>query len=110
MFVGVNSDLSSLRKINSTFGVSKLMSFDTPKPLQAQLISGLMMRCDKNSILCFGKNISNGDNVEILSRLFTNFIATVDNIEPQQRIWVLLEFMGIKTRIGINADQLQLAK
>ena len=41
---------------------------------------------------------------------FANFIATVDTIDPDQRIWVLMDFMGQKTRMQVTADQLQLAK
>ena len=48
--------------------------------------------------------------VELLTGLFANFIATVDNIDPEQRIWVLMDFMGQKTRLQVSANQLQLSK
>jgi transcriptional antiterminator RfaH len=45
MFVNVNSDLAPWSTINSTVGVSKLVSLEgKPKPLLLQLISGLMLR------------------------------------------------------------------
>jgi transcriptional antiterminator RfaH len=34
----------------------------------------------------------------------------VDTIDPTQRIWVLMDFMGQKTRMQVTTDQLQLAK
>jgi transcriptional antiterminator RfaH len=46
----------------------------------------------------------------MLTGPFANFIATVDTIGPEQRIWVLIDFMGQKTRMQVSADQLQLAK
>ena len=111
MFVSVNSDLAPWSTINSTIGVSKLVSFEgKPKPLPLQLVSGLMLRCDASGALLPPKSLSEGDSVEMLTGPFTNFIATVDTIDPEQRIWVLMDFMGQKTRMQVIADQLQLAK
>ena len=111
MFGGVNSALAPWHAINSTIGVSRLVCFEgKPKPLPVQLISGLMLRCDASGTLLPPKSLSAGDSVEILTGPFANFIATVDTIDPKQRIWVLLDFMGQKTRMQVNADQLQLAK
>ena len=56
------------------------------------------------------KSLNEGDSVEMLTGPFANFIATVDTIGPEQRIWVLMDFMGQKTRMQVSADQLQLAK
>ena len=111
MFVRVNSDLAPWSTINSTIGVSKLVSFEgKPKPLPFQVVSGLMLRCDASGALLPPKSLSEGDSVEMLTGPFTDFIATVDTIDPEQRIWVLMDFMGQKTRMQVIADQLQLAK
>ena len=56
------------------------------------------------------KSLNEGDSVEMLTGPFANFIATVDTIDPEQRIWVLLDFMGQKARMQVTADQLQIAK
>ncbi|MDB9765938.1 transcriptional activator RfaH [Planktomarina temperata] len=111
MFVSVDSELAPWRSINSTIGVSKLVSFEgKPKPLPLQLISGFMLRCDASGTLLPPKTLNEGDSVEMLTGPFANFIATVDAIGPEQRIWVLMDFMGQKTRMQVSADQLQLTK
>ena len=111
MFVRVNSDLAPWRTINSTIGVSRFVSFEGKlKPLPLQLISGLMLRCDASGTLLPPRSLNEGDSVEMLTGPFANFIATVDTIDPEQRIWVLLDFMGQKTRMQVTADQLQIAK
>ena len=111
MFVSVKSELAPWRTINSTIGVSKLVSFEgKPKPLPLQLISGLMLRCDASGSLLPPKSLSEGDSVEMLNGPFASFIAAVETIDAEQRIWVLMDFMGRKTRMQITADQLQLAK
>ena len=111
MCVSVNSDLAPWRSINSTIGVTKLVSFEgKPKPLPLQLISGLMLRCDASGTFLPPKTLNEGDSVEMLTGPFANFIATVDAIDPKQRIYVLMDFMGQKTRMQVTADQLQLSK
>jgi len=110
MFVSVNSELSPWRTINSTVGVSRLVNFDgNPKPLPLQLISGLMQRCDAANTMIPLNRFNEGDSVEMLTGPFANFIAKVDTIDPEQRIWVLMDFMGQKTRMQVTADQLQIA-
>jgi transcriptional antiterminator RfaH len=111
IFVSVNSGQAPLRAINSTIGVSKLVSFEgKPKRLPLQLISGLMRRCDDSGILLPPKSLNEGDSVEMLTGPFANFIATVGKIDPEQRIWLLMDFMGQKTRMQVTADQLRLPK
>ena len=111
MFVSVNSELAPWRAINSTIGVTRLVSFEgKPKPLPLQFISSLMLRCNASGVLLPPKSLKEGDSVEILTGPFASYIATVDTIDPEQRIWVLMEFMGQKTRTQVTADKLQLAK
>ena len=48
-------------------------------------------------IRCFHpKSLNEGNSIEMLTGPFANFIATVDTIDPEQRIWVLMDFMGQK--------------
>jgi len=111
MFVSVNSELAPWRAINSTLGVSKLVSLEgKPTPLPPQLISGLMLRCDASGTLLPPKSVSEGDAVEMLTGPFANFVATVDTIDTEKRIWVLMDFMGQKSRMQVTAEQLRLAK
>lgn len=111
MFVSVNVDMSPWITLNSTIGVSKLVSLDgKPKPVPLQLISGLMLRCDASGLLLPPKSLCEGDRVKILTGPFANFITTVDIIDSNQRIWVLMNFMGQKTRTQLTVDQLQLSK
>ena len=109
MFVMVNPELSPWRAINSTIGVSRLLSIEgKPKPLPIQLISSLMLRCDKEGKILPLRTLTLGDRVELKTGPFANFIATVDTIDPERRIWVLMDFMGRRTRTQVTSAQLQL--
>ena len=110
MFVAFDPKSAPWRKINATIGISKLVSFDgQPKPVPFDLVSGLMQRCDTAGKLLPAKHLAAGDQVELLTGPFANFIATVETIDIQQRIWVLMECMGQRTRMHVRADQLQLS-
>lgn len=110
MFVCVDEYSSHWRKINSTMGVSRLVSFNcTPKAIPLQFISSLMLRCDAEGKLLPAKTLNSGDNVEVLTGPFENFVATVETIDEQQRVWILMEFMGRTTRMHISPGQVQRA-
>ena len=111
MFVGVDSSAAPWRKINGTIGVSRLVSFDgTPKPLPLAVISSLMLRCDTSGTLLPPKILNVGDTVDVLSGAFANFVATVEKVDAQQRVWLLMEFMGQGARVNVTADQVQISK
>ena len=111
MFVSANSEHAPWRTINSTIGVSRLVSFDGKSAaLPQQLVSGLMLRCDTAGKILSPKSLNEGDNVELLTGPFAHFIATIDTIDPEQRVWVLMDVMGQRTRMRVTSDQLQLIK
>jgi transcriptional antiterminator RfaH len=54
--------------------------------------------------------LSAGDPVDVLSGPFANFVATVEKIDAEQRVWLLMDFMGQSTRVHVAADQVQVSK
>ncbi len=110
MFVAFDPQTAPWRKINGTFGVSKLVSFDgQPKPVPLDLISELMRRCDVAGKLLPQQQLVPGDEVELLTGPFANFVAKVETIDSNQRIWVLMECMGQRARINVTAEHLELS-
>ncbi len=109
MFVRFDPASAPWRKINSTYGVAKLISFTgTPTPLPDALITGLMARCDDAGKLRPMSELQSGDEVELLTGPFADFIATVDSIDANRRVWVLMEMMGQTTRLSLDPDQVRL--
>ena len=109
IFVYVDEESGPWYKINSTKGVSRLVSVNcTPKPIPFQLISSLMLRFDTEGKLLPPKTLKSGDNVEVLNGPFENFVAIVETIDEQQRVWILMEFMGRSTKMQISPDQIRL--
>ena len=85
-------DTAPWRKINSTVGVTRLVSFNgRPKALPAD-------------------QFAPGDEVQVISGPFADYIATIEKIDADNCIWLLMEFMGQKTQMAVRLGQMQLTK
>lgn len=108
MFVACDPDQAPWKQINSTFGISRMLSFaEGPKPIPDALISGLLARCDNLGKVIPSKKFEAGQSVEMHSGPFESFIATVEKMASEARVWVLLDFMGKSTRIQVDCQQIQ---
>ena len=96
------------RKINYTYGVSRLLTFNSIlKSIPTTFVDSLMMRYELSGKLLPIKKLEKGDHVKVLKGPFANFIATVEKYEADQRIWILMDLMGRKTKIQTPSDNLQ---
>ena len=110
MFISVMTNNPDWRKVSSTLGVSRIVSFDgKPKAMPERLVSDIMLRCDKYGKLQPLELLESGDKVELLTGPFANYIANVEKLESSTRIWVVMEIMGQKTKIDVSKDNLRLA-
>lgn len=96
------------RRVNSTYGITRLVSFGKePSAVPLDLVSQLMLRCDAQGKLLTPKLLNPGDQVTMTKGPFANFVAEVEKIAPDRRVWVLMEIMGAQTRVAVGADQLR---
>lgn len=108
IFVAFNVTKGGWRAINSTNGITRLVSFGKdPAPVPLDIISGLMLRCDAQGKLMQPKLLYPGDQVAMTHGPFADFVAEVEKIEPDRRVWVLMDLMGSHTRVAVGADQLR---
>jgi transcriptional antiterminator RfaH len=108
MFITFDRAESKWHKINNTYGVSRLVTFNSIlKPIPTTFVKNLMKRYDPSGKLLPIKKLEKGDQVKVLKGPFSNFIATVETYETDQRIWILLELMGRKTKIQTSSNALQ---
>ena len=108
MFIRFNKAESEWHKINNTYGVSRLITFNfTLKSIPTSFVDSLMKRYDLSGKLLSIKELKKGDQVKLLEGPFANFVATVEKYEDDQRIWVLMDLMGRKTKIHTSSDALQ---
>ena len=110
MFIKFDRNESHWHKINNTYGVSRLITFNSIlKSIPTSFVDSLMKRYDLSGKLLPVKELEKGDKVTILKGPFANFIATVEKYEADQRIWILMDLMGRKTKIQTPSDNLTLS-
>ncbi|WP_239494774.1 transcription termination/antitermination protein NusG [Roseovarius amoyensis] len=108
LFVAFDVNRGGWRTVNSTYGITRLVSLGKePTPVPPDLISQLMLRCDRESGLMTLKPLKPGDEVTVTKGPFADFVATVESIAPDRRIWVLMEIMGGQTRVAVAVEQLR---
>ena len=108
LFVAFDKALGHWRKVNSTFGITRLVSFgNEPAQVPLDLISQLMLRCDQSGKLLPPKLIKAGDQVTVTQGPFADFVGEVETIAPDRRVWVLMEIMGGKKRVALQSEQLR---
>ena len=109
MFVEFNKQDLSWTKINSTIGVSKLLTTNRElNPVNENLMRELIQRCDNLGKLLPAKNLQKGDSIKVINSPFTKFITTIEQIDSKDRIWILMNIMGRKSRIQLKPEQIQL--
>lgn len=110
LFVSFDTGSVQFRSINSTLGVSRLVSFSERSPAQVPdaLIAGLMQRCDPTGKLLPPASLKGGDTVHVANGPLADLIGTVEQIAPDQRVWVLLDILGKATRVTMHAEDLRL--
>ena len=95
--------------MNNTVGVARLVTFaNKPSPVAQALIDEIMARSDQDGKLMPPPTLKAGDEVEITSGPFAEFVATIEKIDAEKRVWLLLDFLGQKTRTLVTSDQLAL--
>lgn len=108
IFVAFDVARGLWRRVNSTQGVTRLVSFGKePAAVPCELVSQLMHRCDEQGALLPPEQLEPGEQVTLVSGPFANFIAKVEKIAPDRRVWVLMDLMGSQTRVAVAAEQLR---
>lgn len=108
IFVSLDILRGRWRVVNSTYGVTRLVSFgDEPAPVPLDLVSELMLRCDRDGKLLPPRLLNPGDEVKVTKGPFADFVAKVESIAPDQRVWVLMDIMGSQTRVAVRAEHLR---
>ena len=109
LFVAFDPGHGPWRAINSTQGVARLVSFGrAPEPVPLDIVAQLMARCDADSRLLPPPRFAPGDKVRLADGPLSEFVATIEEIAPDRRAWVLMELMGGSARVAVDTDELRI--
>lgn len=108
VFVAADATESPWRAINSTTGITKLVSFGAaPARVPSDLVAALQAACDNNGEFAPQPAFETGQEVTVTGGPFADFVASVHSLAAKQRVWVLLDLMGSKTLVSLPQDHLR---
>ena len=107
MFVRIDVATQRWRSVQSTFGVSRLvLNGSDPAPLAQQVISCLREREDASGYVQLDQRpkFALGAKVRVLAGVFAENLGLFDGMADRDRIAILLDLLGRKVRVSIEAD------
>lgn len=107
LFVAERAGAQHWPSIYGTRGVTRLVSFGgrAPCSVPANLIQALETHLDDRGVLQPENQWKAGDTVKIAKGPLSDFIARVQSVDDEGRIWALLDFLGKETRVQLEPDQ-----
>lgn len=107
LFVRLDMATQRWRSISSTIGVSHLVcNGDVPIPIAQDVVNALKAREDERGFvrLQLRPNFRAGDKVRVLDGLFAECLGFYDSMRDSDRVAILLDLLGRKVRVTVDAD------
>lgn len=102
LFVRLDLTREPWRRINSTFGVVRLvMNGEFPAAAPIGVVEALMEACGQGSVLSPEPLLSVGDRVRVLLGPFADLLGELDQLSDSGRVRVLLDIMGGRTPVQL---------
>lgn len=107
LFVILDVDRQPWRRINSTFGVARLiMQGEQPHPVPRGVVEALRASADDREILQLTEHLRIGSPVRLLAGPFADQLAILDGLDDGARVRVLLDVMGRRVAITTESRNL----
>ena len=109
LFVSFDPMAHGWTAINATRGIARLILNDPrkPAPLPAELMAGLMARCDSTGLLLPPADLQVGDRIRVLAGPFAELVTQIETLQDQDRIGVLIDLLGRKVRTSLPREQVE---
>ncbi len=109
VFIRFDPAAHGWQAINSTRGVTRLLLNDPrrPSPLPSQFMGGLIARCDDKGLVLPPEKFSAGDRIRVIAGPFADLVTTVDSLDQDDRLRVLIDLMGQKVRTSIPQQNVE---
>jgi transcription elongation factor/antiterminator RfaH len=105
LFIVLDLAQHQWRKVNSTFGVSRLvMQADLPHPVPHGVVEALIAAADARGILQLASKLHIGGPVRLMVGPFAEQLAILDELDDTGRVRVLLDILGRRVAISTAAN------
>jgi transcriptional antiterminator RfaH len=107
LFVAVDLEAQRWRSIYSTVGVTRLVcNGDDPAAVPEAVVAALKSREDAHGFIKIESRpaFRPGEQVRVLSGAFSSCLGLFEGMAERERIAILLDLLGRKVRIVLDAD------
>ena len=107
MFVRIDLATQRWRSVQSTYGVSHLvLNGSDPAPVAGEVIQALKAREDASGYVTLEQRpkFAIGEKVRVLAGVFADNLGLFDGMADRDRVAILLELLGRKVRVSLEAD------
>jgi transcriptional antiterminator RfaH len=112
LFVRIDMATQRWRAIQSTFGVSHLvLNGSDPARVSEKVLGVLKAREDDNGFVKLDQRpkFALGEKVRVLAGAFAENLGLFDGLADRDRIAILLDLLGRKVRVSLEADMVAAA-
>lgn len=112
MFVNIDIATQRWRSVQSTYGVSHLVvNGADPAPVEVAVINALKAREDASGFVKLEARpkFTIGEKVRVLAGVFAENLGLFDGMADRDRVAILLDLLGRKVRVSIEADMVAVA-
>ena len=112
MFVAIDMATQRWRSVQSTFGVSRLVcNGDEPAAVPEGVVDALKQREDERGFVRMDlkPSFAVGDKVRVLAGAFMDNAGLFHGIADHDRVSILLDMLGRKVRVLLDADMVAAA-
>jgi transcriptional antiterminator RfaH len=107
LFVAIDLNVQRWRSIYSTVGVSRLVcNGDDPSPVPDGIVEALKQREDSGGFIKLDARppFRAGDKIRVLDGAFSSCLGLFESMAERERIAILLDLLGRKVRVVLDAD------
>ena len=105
LFVAFDAQQRQWRRINGTFGVSRLvMRGEAPHPVPSGVVEALLAASDADGFLQHGLELKVGSPVRLLAGPFAEQLAILEDLDDAGRVRVLLDILGRSVSLSTEAN------
>jgi transcription elongation factor/antiterminator RfaH len=110
LFVALDLDRDRWRSVNGTFGVSRLVMTETaPLAVPFGIVEALLSYRDEDGVCRFDRDLVAGQTVRVMSGPLAQALGTLERLDGNGRVSVLLEILGGQVRATIDRAALEAA-
>jgi transcriptional antiterminator RfaH len=112
MFVAIDMATQRWRSVQSTVGVSRLVTNgDSPAVVPQGVVRALKAREDAKGFVSMDAEpaFAPGDKVRVLAGAFTDNAGLFNGVADHDRVSILLDMLGRKVRVMLDADMVAAA-